>query len=191
MRHRAESRSEIKNRASVSLLPFRHCHGFCFRWVWNALRARLRCLPSGEASSKRQGDGQRFQKKAMKTTHLKIEASAPANVRPSSGSKTSNSEPLHRIDFRLRFQNRGLSTAQVIDLLYHKTPRFWELCQVVGKWVWIQFQNKQPRNVTAQLSQLGFHWNRRRQVWQHPCGQFRTGTWIDPRDKYPTFYPAD
>ena len=89
------------------------------------------------------------------------------------------------------FQNRGLSTAQVIDLLYHETPRFWELCQVVGKWVWIQFQEKQPRNVTAQLSQLGFHWNRRRQVWQHPCGQFRTGTWIDPRDKYPTFYPAD
>jgi hypothetical protein len=98
---------------------------------------------------------------------------------------------LHRIDFRLRFQNRGLSTAQVLDMLYHETPRFWELCQVVGKWVWIQFAQKQPRNVTAQLSQLGFHWNRRRQVWQHPCGQFRTGTWIDPRQKYPTFYPAD
>jgi hypothetical protein len=132
-----------------------------------------------------------FKKKAMKTTHLEIEASAPANVRPSSVSKTSNSEPLHQIDFRLRFLNRGLSTAQVIDLLYHETPRFWELCQVVGQWVWIQFQEKQPRDVTAQLSQLGFHWNRRRQVWQHPCGQFRTGSWIDPRDKYSTFYPAD
>jgi hypothetical protein len=31
------------------------------------------------------------------------------------------------------------------------------------------------RYVTAELAQLGFHWNRRRQVWQHPCGQFRTG----------------
>src|ERR1039457_4945432 len=40
-----------------------------------------------EASSKRQGDGQRFQKKAMKTTNI-IEASAPANVRPSSVSKS-------------------------------------------------------------------------------------------------------
>jgi hypothetical protein len=48
-----------------------------------------------------------------------------------------------------------------------------------------------PPLATAQLSQLGFHWNRRRQVWQHPCGQFRPGAWIDPRDKYPTFYPAD
>ena len=127
----------------------------------------------------------------MKTTHLKSEASAPANVRPSSDSKTSNPEQLHRIDFRLRFQNRGLSTAQVIDLLYNETPRFWELCQVVGKWVWIRFQHKQPRNVTAELAQLGFHWNRRRQVWQHPCGEFRTGARIDPRQKYPTFYPAD
>jgi len=143
-----------------------------------------------EASSKRQGDGQRIQKKAMKTTN-QIEASAPANVRPSSVSKATNSEQLHPIDFRLRFQNRGLSTAQLLDRLYNETPRFWELCQVVGKWVWIQFGQKQPRNVTAQLSQLGFHWNRRRQLWQHPCGQFRTGSWIDPREKYPTFYPAD
>ena len=127
----------------------------------------------------------------MKTTHLKSEASAPANVRPSSVSKTRNSEQLHRIDFRLRFQNRGLSTAQVIDLLYHQTPRSWELCEVVGKWVWIQFQHKQPRTVTAVLSQLGFHWNRRRQVWQHPCGEFCTGSLVDPRQKYPTFYPAD
>jgi hypothetical protein len=90
----------------------------------------------------------------MKTTHLRIEASAPANVRPSSGSKTSNSEQLHRIDFRLRFQNRGLSTAQVIDMLYRETPRFWELCQVVGKWVWVEFHQKQPRNVTARCRSL-------------------------------------
>ena len=89
------------------------------------------------------------------------------------------------------FRTGDFPQRKLLDLLYHETPRFWELCQVVGKWVWIQFQCKQPRNVTAQLSQLGFHWNRRRQLWQHPCGQFRTGTWIDPRDKYPTFYPAD
>src|ERR1035438_9573512 len=45
-------------------------------------RARLAVSPICEASSIRQGDGQRFQKKAMKTTNF-IEASAPANVRPS------------------------------------------------------------------------------------------------------------
>jgi hypothetical protein len=145
---------------------------------------------SCEASSKRQGDGQRFQKKAMKTTN-QIEASAPANVRPSSVSKSGNSGQLHRIDFRLRFQNRGLSTLQVIEMLYHETPRFWELAEVVGKWVWIQFDDRQPPQITAALSQFGFHWNRKRQLWQHPCGQFVTGSIQDPRQKYQTYFPAD
>jgi hypothetical protein len=102
-----------------------------------------------------------------------------------------NSGQLHPIDFRQRFYNRRLSTPRVLDMLYHDAPRFWELCQVVGKWVWIEFGQKQPRYVTAELVQLGFHWNRKRQVWQHPCGQFRTGIRQDPRQKYSTFYPAD
>jgi hypothetical protein len=127
----------------------------------------------------------------MKTTNHSIEASAPANVRPSSVSKTSNSEQPHRIDFKLRFQNRGLSTEKLLDMLYHETPRFWELAQVVGKWVWIQFEDKQPPEITAALSQFGFHWNRKRQTWQHPCGQFRTASHRDPRDKYQTYFPAD
>ena len=59
-----------------------------FAGLLNALRARPAVSPICEASSKRQGDGQRFQKKAMKTTKPKLEASAPANVRPSSVSKT-------------------------------------------------------------------------------------------------------
>ncbi len=146
--------------------------------------------PKGEASSIRQGDGQRFQKKAMKTTHLTIEASAAANVRPSSVSKTADSEP-HRIDFRQRFQNRALATPQVLDLLRQEAPRFWELAEVVGQWVWIQFEEKQPPQITAALSQLGFHWNRKRQTWQHPCGQFTTGSRRGPRDKYQTYFPAD
>jgi hypothetical protein len=57
-----------------------------------------------------------------------------------------NSEPLHRIDFRQQSFNRGLSTAKVLDLLYHETPCFWELRQVVGKWVWIEFGQKQRRS---------------------------------------------
>jgi len=116
----------------------------------------------------------------MKTTYPRIEASAPANVRPSSGSKTSNPGQLHRIDFRRRFYNRGLSTAGLLDLLYYETPRLWELCQVGGKWVWIEFYEQPPRRITATLSELGFHWNRKRQLWQHPCGQFRTGSHREP-----------
>jgi hypothetical protein len=55
-------------------------------------RARLAVSRNGEASSKRQEDGQRLQKKAMKSPVLKMsEASAPANVRPSSVAKNGDS----------------------------------------------------------------------------------------------------
>ena len=99
--------------------------------------------------------------------------------------------PLPKIDFKRRFQNRGLSTEKVLDLLFHETPRLFQLAQVVGKWVWIQFEHKQPVTVTSVLSELGFHWNNKRQTWQHPCGQFSTSSRQDPRQKYQTYFPAD
>ena len=37
--------SEIKNRASISPLPFRHCHGFSFRWIVECTSRTARCLP--------------------------------------------------------------------------------------------------------------------------------------------------
>jgi hypothetical protein len=110
-----------------------------------------------------------------------IEASAPANVRPSSVSKTIPP----RLDFSLRHRNRQLPTNKLLELL-RSDSRLWELAEVVGKWVWIQFSEKQPREITAALSQLGFHWNYKRQTWQHPCG-----TWNDPRGIYRSYFPAD
>ena len=88
-----------------------------------SFRARRVVSPICEVSSKRQGDGQRFQKKAMKTTNQKIEASAPANGRPSSVSK-------HQA-------NRELSTEAVLNCLRTKLPQQYELAEVVGKWVWL------------------------------------------------------
>jgi hypothetical protein len=43
------------------------------------------------------------------------------------------------------------------------------------------------------LWSLGFHWNQRRGVWQHPCGKFDPlgAHPTDPRTKYRSFYPAD
>jgi hypothetical protein len=64
--------SEIKNRASVPLSPFRHCHGLLLSLGLSMHFARG-CAVSqcGEASSIRQGDGQRFQKKSYEnnTSH--------------------------------------------------------------------------------------------------------------------------
>ena len=133
---------------------------------------------SGEASSKRQGDGQRFQKKAMKTTN-QIEASAPANVRPSSVSK-------HQA-------NRGLSTEAVLNCLRTRLPRQYEIAEVVGKWVWLDVSPARKPGLASLLWALGFHWNQRRGVWQHPCGSFNPfGIHpADPRAKYRSYFPAD
>jgi hypothetical protein len=142
-------------------------------------RARLAVSPNSEASSKRQGDGQRFQKKAMKTTNSTIEASAPANVRPSSVSK-------HQL-------NRGLSTASVLNYLRTRLPRQYEVAEVVGKWVWLDVSPARKPGLASLLWALGFHWNQRRGVWQHPCGSFNPfGIHpADPRAKYRSYFPAD
>jgi hypothetical protein len=95
------------------------------------------------------------------------------------------------IDLAARRYNRGLPTERVLRLLQSKAPRFWEVAEVVGKWVWIRFEGKQPRQITAELAELGFHWNNRRQVWQHPCGQVMNRANYDPRRRYGSYFPAD
>jgi len=98
---------------------------------------------------------------------------------------------LPRIDFARREVNRSLPTEQLLSLLRTEAPRFYDLAEVVGRWVWIQFTDKQPREVTATLAQLGFHWNNTRQTWQHPCGALSQGSPGDPRAKYGSRHAAD
>jgi hypothetical protein len=114
----------------------------------------------------------------MKTTN-QIEASAPANVRPSSVSK--------------HHQNRALPTEAVLNCLRTQLPRQYELAEVVGKWVWLDVSPARKPMLAKMLWALGFHWNQRRGVWQHPCGKFNpVGSHpTDPRAKYRSFYPAD
>jgi len=121
----------------------------------------------------------------MKTTNRRIEASAPANVRPSSVSKSANQGKLQRLDFAKREANRQLPTPEVLNLLENEAPLLFRMAQIVGKWVWIQFPERQPREVTGILAQIGFHWNKNRQLWQHPCGIFcdQSATY-DPRNRY-------
>ena len=95
------------------------------------------------------------------------------------------------IDFEQRRINRQLPTEQVVDLLQRRLRRAYELAEIVGRWVWVQFPEKQPREITAELSQLGFFWNNKRQAWQHACGQFTASTPRDPRTKYGSRFAAD
>ena len=95
------------------------------------------------------------------------------------------------IDSEARKQNRTLPTEKVLALLQQQDRRLWELAEVVGKWIWVSFSESPAPTVRQTLAQLGFHWNRTRQAWQHPCGQFRLSSAGDPHEKYPTYNPAD
>lgn len=88
------------------------------------------------------------------------------------------------LDFARRQVNRHLPTPDLLELLRTEAPALLERAEVVGSWVWIQFPDRQPPAVTRQLAELGFHWNHRRQTWQHPCGNVTEGTPLDPRTKY-------
>jgi len=111
------------------------------------------------------------------------------------GSQTPNQPPRADrpvIDWQKRTANRNLPTQDLLALLRTEAPDFYNLAQIVGKWVWIQFAEKQPSTVTARLAQFGFHWNNKRQVWQNPCGPVTVeASPEDPRAKYGATFAAD
>ena len=87
------------------------------------------------------------------------------------------------IDSEVRKQNRTLPTPKVLTLLHQQLPAAYRLAEVVGKWIWVQFKEQPAAEIRQQLAQLGFHWNRERQAWQHPCGQFSLSSASDPHEK--------
>jgi hypothetical protein len=96
-----------------------------------------------------------------------------------------------RIDFIRRKANRSLDTHKLLTLLQSNAPRFFDLAEVVGHWVWIQFTDKQPAAITRVLAELGFHWNKARQAWQHPCGLYRAErATYNPRQRYGSYFAA-
>ena len=127
-----------------------------------------------------------------------VETTTPANTdtaaTPAPEQKPDNRLP---IDTEARKANRMLATPKVLAQLHQQIPAAYRLAEVVGKWVWVRFPEgpSGPQDISRwrchqQLSQLGFHWNRERQTWQHPCGQFSLGSSTDPHAKYSTYRPA-
>ena len=99
---------------------------------------------------------------------------------------------LARINFARRRVNRSLDTLRLLNLLRTRAPQFFGIAEVVGKWVWIQFTERQPASITSQLSELGFHWNNTRQAWQHPCGLRRSErAAFEPRKYFGSYFAAD
>jgi hypothetical protein len=96
-----------------------------------------------------------------------------------------------KIDFKKRNLNRSLNTEKLLALLQIEAPNFFTLAEVVGKWVWVRFAEKQPSEITSALSELGFHWNNVRQTWQHPCGTITDERAdYDPRKRYGSYFAA-
>ena len=137
-------------------------------------------------------------KKHMKTTSQKksnrlpqeSEQSQQAAAQPTS---TAQPRPDNRlpIDSEARKKNRTLPTEKVLQMFQTASPELFRVAEVVGKWIWVSFTEQPAAEVRLQLAQLGFHWNRTRQAWQHPCGQFRLSSAGDPRERYSSTRPAD
>jgi hypothetical protein len=79
---------------------------------------------------------------------------------------------------------RSLQTVALLDRLKTEMPELWGQAEVVGKWVWLEFSTPPLHIIRTKLKELGFHWNRERRCWQHPCGVFRSHSRGDPRELY-------
>lgn len=60
-----------------------------------------------------------------------------------------------------------------------------EFARVVGRWVWIEFPSRPPKDTCSFLLAEGFWFNRKRSAWQHGCGSYTAhARSYDPRTKY-------
>jgi len=164
---------------------------FTGRRAWFLLKATSTGRPASRASLLK-GDSpkpnSRAQKKTMKTKSKNQNQKSGLLNRP----EQLSTENRPKIDFALRRANRALETEKLLALLRSDSPRFFEVAEVVGKWVWIRFTDKQPPTVTRVLAEFGFHWNNTRQTWQHPCGTYRNEcATYDPRKRYGSYFAAD
>jgi len=102
-------------------------------------------------------------KKKLMKNQLKNEAATPANAVQQASTRA------ERVTVN---PNRELPTQTVLELLKKELPKQYELAEIVGQWVWLDFPKTAHRAAALTLYRLGFHWNQRRSLWQHPCGAF-------------------
>jgi hypothetical protein len=133
-------------------------------------------------------------KKTMKTNTVNTKSGLKNRSEQWGTSQTAGNrtrETLLPVDGVRRRYNRRLNTDGVLNLMVGTVPEVYRLAEVVGKWVWIQFAEAPAAEIRQKLSQIGFHWNRHRQSWQHPCGHFcHEATPFDPRRFYGSYFAA-
>jgi hypothetical protein len=118
----------------------------------------------------------------------KINLPIASSVKAQAGAGAEPAKPETRlpVDPAKRALNRTLNAQTVLNLLAGTLPDVMAKAFQVGAWVWIAFDTAPAPEVRQQLSQIGFQWNTKRQLWQHPCGKYTYGSQADPRDTYTT-----
>lgn len=81
-------------------------------------------------------------------------------------------------------------TLALLDRLKSEMPEIWGQAQIVGKWVWLEFNVPPHQEIRKKLHTLGFHWNGKRKCWQHPCGVPRPRSEGDPRKYFEVKSPT-
>jgi len=76
------------------------------------------------------------------------------------------------------------STLALLEKLKSELPELLNQAQVVGRWVWLEFNVAPDPALCTKLKALGFHWNSQRKCWQHPCRQSGGGSPSDPKSVY-------
>ena len=84
--------------------------------------------------------------------------------------------------------NRELDTNEIVNRLSKNLKPY---AYIVGRWVWASFAEKPEQDLIDELKILGFNWNNKRKVWQHPCGWHCKSAPYDPRNKYRTMKIED
>ena len=113
-----------------------------------------------------------------------VQTEAPASTLNTQLSSAAT-PPAPQIDLTLRRARRTFNVFHMVNLIKKEAPELAPLTSRVGNWLWLSFTEKQSPDITAKISELGFHWNNNRQVWQHPCGRFhRNPVSYDPRTRY-------
>jgi hypothetical protein len=127
-------------------------------------------------------------KKKLMKNKLSVEAAAPANADQQSSTGAEKQRA-----FAKHCASRELPTQKVLDFLRTQLPQQYELAEIVGRWIWLEFPKASHRAAANTLWRLGFHWNQRRCVWQHPCGACApyAAHPNDPRTKYGSYFAAD
>lgn len=153
------------------------------------------CCAGFVAEGRKTGRTAEHKKKTMKSNKSKKAEAKRQGSEPSEQSstgKTGTMETRPPINLAMRRANQALGREQLLTLMRSNAPDFFAIAEIVGKWVWIQFPEKQPQQVTRVLAELGFFWNNTRQCWQHAGGTLQTeASTFDPRKRYGSRFAAD